>query len=222
MLEQPGATLDVILPFAVVPYRDTMLDKQDFDDMLAKDRSPRALRQEIQPADEESRQLAYRDGARELLNNCDVLIAVWNGEPAKGPGGTGETVAIAGKRKRPLYIISPDGRVAFEPGQGFDQRPLEGIEAFNNAREPDSQFLKAVEGSELTFLQPPNCEPVPQPHRQAIQSILFPAYLRASALAHKNQRSGSRPGACLHLWHRSLVLCVAAVGDVSAAISSGP
>ena len=124
-LEQPGTCLEVILPFAVDLYRETMdsdAQREDFDTMLAKDRSPRVLRQDTQPSDEESRALAYRDGARELLNNCDVLIAVWDQKPARGPGGTGETVGIARERGRPLYIVfCPKATSRFEPGHGLDQ-----------------------------------------------------------------------------------------------------
>ncbi len=177
VLEQSGTCLEVILPFAADVYRKTMdsdAQRDDFDTMLGKDRSPRVLRQETQPSDEESRQLAYRDAARELLNNRDVVIAVWDGKPAEGPGGTGETVGIARERGRPLFIVSPEGSVRFEAGHGLDLKPLEGLEAFNSAPEPDPQVLKGVQDSELMFLQPPHCQPVPEHHRGAIQSVCFP------------------------------------------------
>jgi hypothetical protein len=218
VLEQPEARLEVILPFAVELFRATLNsdgDRKEFDAMLKRDRSPRVLRQETQPSDQTERELAYRDGARELLNNCDVLIAIWDGHPAKGPGGTGETVEIARRRGRPLYIVSPDGVVRFERRSGVDREALEGMRAFNNAPEPGARFLKTVETSELGFLQPGEKGPVPEPHREAIQSILVPAYLRASLLAKKNQGIYLMAGRLIYIFAPIAVLCVAAAATLA-------
>lgn len=40
-----------------------------------------------------------------LANVCDILVAVWNGQPAMGPGGTGDVVAYAKARARPIIHI---------------------------------------------------------------------------------------------------------------------
>ena len=47
-----------------------------------------------------------------MVDRCDVLIAVWDGEPARGPGGTAEIVAYALERGRPIVHIRPDVREA--------------------------------------------------------------------------------------------------------------
>ncbi|HUG09816.1 MAG TPA: hypothetical protein VMM36_02325, partial [Opitutaceae bacterium] len=41
-----------------------------------------------------SRDEAYLDCGIETVNTCDVLIAVWDGEPARGRGGTADVVAF--------------------------------------------------------------------------------------------------------------------------------
>lgn len=213
VLEHPGARLNVILPFAVDLFRATLDSdgaRKEFEKLLALDRSPRVLRQETQPSDELERGYAYRDGARELLNNCDVLIAIWDGKPARGPGGTGETVDTARRRGRPLYIVSPDGAVHFERGTGVDRAAQDGMEAFNTAPEPDDLFSKNVHRSELGFLQLADNSPVPEPHRNAIQSILVPAYLRASHLAKKSQRIYLLAGRLIYAVAPLAVLSVAA------------
>jgi hypothetical protein len=48
---------------------------------------------------------AYLDCGMETVNHCDVLLAVWDGEPARGRGGTAEIVAYAREMGRPLVIV---------------------------------------------------------------------------------------------------------------------
>lgn len=51
------------------------------------------------------REDSYLDGGMETVNHCDLLIAVWDGEPSRGRGGTAEIVAYARELQRPLIII---------------------------------------------------------------------------------------------------------------------
>ena len=52
-----------------------------------------------------SRDDAYLDCGLETVNECDVLIALWDGQPARGRGGTADVVAYARELKKPLVII---------------------------------------------------------------------------------------------------------------------
>ncbi len=51
------------------------------------------------------REDAYLDGGMETVNHCDLLLAIWDGEPSRGRGGTAEIVAYARELKRPLIIL---------------------------------------------------------------------------------------------------------------------
>jgi hypothetical protein len=44
-----------------------------------------------------------------LLDNCDLLIAVWDGEHSRGRGGTREIMGQAARRGMPVIVIPPDG-----------------------------------------------------------------------------------------------------------------
>jgi hypothetical protein len=44
-----------------------------------------------------------------IVEHCDVLAAVWDGLPARGPGGTGDVVAYARSVGRPVLVLWPDG-----------------------------------------------------------------------------------------------------------------
>lgn len=56
-------------------------------------------------AEAEARDDAYLDCGMETVNGCDVLLAVWDGAPARGKGGTAEVIAYARELGRPLIII---------------------------------------------------------------------------------------------------------------------
>ena len=41
------------------------------------------------------------------MESCDLLIAVWDGQPARGAGGTEEVVSLARIANKPLFVIDP-------------------------------------------------------------------------------------------------------------------
>jgi hypothetical protein len=53
--------------------------------------------------DDESR--SYEAVGRLVVRNCDVLIAIWNGRPGKGRGGTADTVRFATNFGPPVWWI---------------------------------------------------------------------------------------------------------------------
>lgn len=57
-----------------------------------------------------SRDEAYLTGGFEIVNNCDVLLAVWDGQPARGKGGTADVVAYARAMGRPVVILNPGSK----------------------------------------------------------------------------------------------------------------
>lgn len=48
---------------------------------------------------------------REIVNRAELLIAVWDGEPARGLGGTGDVVAYAQSLGRAWIHIDPQQRL---------------------------------------------------------------------------------------------------------------
>ena len=57
-----------------------------------------------------SRAEAYEAGTRYLLDHADVVLAVWDGQPSQGQGGTGATVAEARRRGLPLAWVHAGNR----------------------------------------------------------------------------------------------------------------
>ncbi len=48
---------------------------------------------------------AYARAGEDVLDRCDVLLAVWDGQPAQGRGGTGEVVRRAREMGKPLLDV---------------------------------------------------------------------------------------------------------------------
>ena len=55
--------------------------------------------------DSASREDGYLDSGMETVNDADVLIALWDGLPARGKGGTAEVVEYATALGKPVLII---------------------------------------------------------------------------------------------------------------------
>ncbi|MGQ4600059.1 hypothetical protein [Nocardia sp. R6R-6] len=58
---------------------------------------------------EESDSEAHQEGSVRMLDQADELIAVWDGKPARGYGGTADVVAVARERGIPVTIVWPGG-----------------------------------------------------------------------------------------------------------------
>lgn len=52
---------------------------------------------------------AYLAAGIEVIDRSDLLIAVWDGEPPRGLGGTADAVAYARSRGREVVVIWPAG-----------------------------------------------------------------------------------------------------------------
>lgn len=101
-----GWDLQAILPFRRNDYRASLADhasREGFDALLA--RADRVL--EL-PGDSPEDVEAYVMAGRATVAHCDVLIAVWDGLPPRGRGGTAEVVQVAIARGRPVIHLLPD------------------------------------------------------------------------------------------------------------------
>ncbi|GAA3565791.1 hypothetical protein GCM10022222_57000 [Amycolatopsis ultiminotia] len=58
---------------------------------------------------EESTSTAHMDASIRMLDGADRLMAVWDGQPARGYGGTADVVDAARQRGLPVTVVWPDG-----------------------------------------------------------------------------------------------------------------
>ena len=73
------------------------------------------------PRQDAGRTASYAIAGRAVVAHCDLLVALWDGEPARGRGGTAETVALAIRRGRPVIHLPLDpSRPACVRWRGYD------------------------------------------------------------------------------------------------------
>ena len=58
---------------------------------------------------EESTEQAHMAASDQMLSRADLLLAVWDGKPARGYGGTADVVAHARTAGLPVTVIWPPG-----------------------------------------------------------------------------------------------------------------
>ncbi len=107
VLARPRARLIAPLPLPQADYMDdfgTLGSKTEFLRLL--DRARRVI--ELPPR--QTREEAYEAVGRYVLDHCDLLIAIWDGQGAQGRGGVGEVVAEARQRGLPLAWIHAGNR----------------------------------------------------------------------------------------------------------------
>jgi hypothetical protein len=92
----PARSYRSALPAAHRPVFDTLLARAE--EVIALDR-------------EDSTGTAYMDAGLRMLHEIDLLVAVWDGQAARGLGGTAQLVDAAKQLHLPVRVIWPAGAV---------------------------------------------------------------------------------------------------------------
>lgn len=98
-----GGHLEVIVPSE--RYESTMSGSvlEEYQRLLAAAHKVRRL-PFSEPCEE-----AYFAAGKEIVKTCDLMIAVWDGKPAQGLGGTADVVRYAREQGIPIRVIWPEG-----------------------------------------------------------------------------------------------------------------
>ncbi|MEI8007341.1 MAG: hypothetical protein WCI48_14140 [Bacteroidota bacterium] len=96
-MEHLQASLQVILPFNLSEYRKDFDDPDDlneFNELFEKaENKEKLIHSSFQSI--YSHEDGYEQAGKELVDSCELLIAVWDGQPSNGKGGTAEIVEYA-------------------------------------------------------------------------------------------------------------------------------
>jgi hypothetical protein len=99
-----GGTYEVVVP--ATDYRRRSVrpgNRAAFDELL-----DRAVTVTYMPFDRSGR-TAYMAASQELLRRCELLLAVWDGQPSAVLGDTADVVRAAQARNLPVVVVWPDG-----------------------------------------------------------------------------------------------------------------
>ena len=106
MVLELGGALHVVQPTEVSQYRDGFEDPEaqaGYDELYARARHVETLEHT------ESTEEAHMDTGKVVVDRSSVLLAVWDGQPSRGLGGTADVVAYARQRGVPVTVIWPKG-----------------------------------------------------------------------------------------------------------------
>ncbi len=102
--------LFLVLPFSVERFRE---DFEPNDWARVPAQLERALHVDV-VGETESVTEAYMESGIRVVDQADVLIALWNGKPAGGEGGTADVVSYARRLGKPVITIDPDSAATAE------------------------------------------------------------------------------------------------------------
>lgn len=116
LLHQPGSRLEVVLPVPAADYA------RDFRDEQSRKEFRQLLRRASQVREAPARATraeAWEWAGHHVVERCDALIAVWDGEPSSGQDDTADIVQYARKHTVPVAWIhaTSDPLVTIEQGE---------------------------------------------------------------------------------------------------------
>ena len=222
ILAYPNARLDAVLPLALEDYLEDFASEEsrkEFKELLGRCRKPVLLRtRRIQDDRSDSggqaelRRDAYAHVGRYVVDHCDVLIAVWDGKPSRGRGGTAETVRYALEQNRPIIRVWEDSFEVLnrEDGNGLDATALDAIDQFNRQVIAPEQRVEYVRNLDRDhFEEPKAASEIPANARELVNEHLFPYYVQASILAKKNRDQFHLAGKYVYVFSAAAVGCAA-------------
>lgn len=195
ILKAPGTLLEAVLPLEKAIYiRDFEADasKKEFEELLALAKSIRVL----PPKD--SRMESYEQVGRYIVEQCDVLIAFWNGKPSRGRGGTQEIVQYARDNRCPLVWIDSDdcSQINYETGKGLDPRAYRELDDYNRKKINPGEYAARLERDIKFFAGHAESAGLSLGSVRPVIEYLMSRYVRADKFALYYQ----------HLYYRSEVL----------------
>ncbi len=144
---------------------------------------------------------AYLDVGEIVVEQSDLLLAVWDGKPARGPGGTEDVVRRCRERGLPVAVVPASGHAALSWLDGGDGDMAAVLKAAllppaedgamarsyfaDTSRNPAwaRSALRSYERIVTAGIRSPSPPPMPQPAPNSAALALDPAFLPADRLA---------------------------------------
>jgi len=200
--------LEVPLPVPVVEYKKTFdggaSSEKEFDDLAVK-----AEKIELLPPTK--RDDRYVQVGQHVVRNCDVLIAIWDGEKSKGQGGTQNIVEYAREKGRALFWINSTTLEITR--ENFDKdtfEPFKQLDTYNGERTKDLSN-KIEERKNKIIEKIENNKPLRE-LVSAILDVLIPYWAKASVLATQYQK--------YYFWTGTTIYGLSVVAVATVAIQS--
>ncbi len=230
ILKLPNSRLKVLLPFALDEYRKDFAepaDRVEFEELFKEAAHEQTGSQEkSEEFNPDQRNAKYLLVGKKVVDACEILIAVWDGKPAKGEGGTADIVGYALKWGRTVLRIDPDNpsspaTLLVSPkngGKSENNKPL-----YDEHQLPDVvkklsmnyvHFVEFVRDGSLTretfktaasacseeFTKAAKRAALPESLFVPVLDNLIPTYVRADQLAVHYQKRHVRASKAIHIF----------------------
>lgn len=190
VLEEPGSDLEVLLPLPPEEYEkdfESAASRQEFRHLLT-------LAKHSQVVSDAERPQAYLDAGEAVLGQVDVLLAVWDGQPSRGVGGTAEIVNLALHEPLPAILVDATSGTV-DDRLGAHILPLEVVaelEAYNSRDLSGTGFGEAWERERVGLV---SIDAIREdPELGVLVDWMLPFYLRADTAAKEKQQQFFRLG----------------------------
>jgi hypothetical protein len=215
-LAEHGVVLEAALPMPASDYLEDFPSEEsraEFEQLMGLAAEHRQLTAR-DPEEGDERETAYQRAGRYVVDRSDVLIALWDGKPARGKGGTAEIVAYAEHHGVPVLRVATNatGVPALASAPAALRVPaldaLASLDSYNSTAIPDSAFetqraredrrLGNILGGSSLLAQ-----------YRLIAAWALPHLVRADMLAVRYQRRYTRLGRTIHFLAALAVTAVA-------------
>jgi hypothetical protein len=149
-----GWTLDAILPFEADVYAadfDNPESQTKFRDLLSRARSVLTL-----PGNRGAADRAYEAAGLTVLSQSDILLAIWDGGPSAGRGGTTNNLILAARAGVPIIYVDAKG----EAGTRLLWRGLRDVPTLIDTIDdcPSEDLTKMIDRLTEELIRPPPAE----------------------------------------------------------------
>lgn len=198
VLRDPDNLLEVILPLPDDDYKAdfaTAESRRAFDALLMRADdvmivAPAATREE-----------AYLHAGQEMAERSDVLIALWDGQPPHGPGGTGAIVGFA--RDRGISLIWIETAPPFHIHEEIHGDRLvteyRELDAYNRGRADEGEVARGIEEWNTALLSAAKTAGLPAELLHPLCDWIVPIFAGADARARRYQARFLALGAAIFL-----------------------
>jgi putative Ca2+/H+ antiporter (TMEM165/GDT1 family) len=185
-LKEPNTDLEVPLPLPREDYlRDFESDtsKREFADLVTR------AREVVELGPFVSREDAYEGVGRYVVDRCDVLLALWDGQPSAGQGGTAEIIAYAEKNHVPLLWINTGGQheIVELSVSRIGGRPYQELDDYNRGRIAPRLSGEQSEREQRRLLAAAEQSAVQTPSLRPLLDWMLPYFTRADLAAQRYQ-----------------------------------
>lgn len=211
VLTHGPARLEVLSPFQLDEYRrdfEKGEDRDGFERLLAKADSVHCAsagvpdEQANAETQTKSRNRGYLAVGRSVVDACELLIVIWDGQPANGTGGTGDVVRYALQQQRTVIWVpanesdrEPRLLVDWQPGEQPQIQELPTIikelslgyhqlDAYHRDRAVGSeQLAESISGASASLRKQADEAGLSQEAIEPVIDKIVPHYVRADQLA---------------------------------------